>query len=90
MKNIFAVLAVIGVIGALATPASAESFRASDGTGNVLPFSHKGAKPHKNVVTFGDAALGAFASGPGVIDGASAPAVTGGGSPGYNELLRNY
>ena len=42
MKNVLATLAVFGAVtGAVTGPATAQSFCTCDGTGNVLPFTHK-------------------------------------------------
>lgn len=91
MKTLFAILAVLGAVsGAVTGPASAQSFCTCDGTGNVLPFSHK-----TEVATTGKAALNigalrAYASeGPGT-SGPNSREATGGGSAGYNEMLLNF
>jgi hypothetical protein len=80
----FAVLAVI------ATPAFAQSFDPDNGTGNVQQFSHKSAQIEGKTALRQDA-MRAYATAPfeGSV-GSNAPAATGGGSVGYNEMLRNY
>ena len=91
MKSLFVIVALIGIAAGVATgPASAQSFCTCDGTGNVLPFSHKtdlvpGGKTANN-----DRALRAYASEESGAFRSNAPEATGGGSLGYNEMLRNF
>jgi hypothetical protein len=87
MKNLLAVLAVLG---ALAVPASAQSFCTCDGTGNVLPFSHKTDLVPGGKTAINDRALRAYASGTFGMLRSDGPEATGGGSAGYNEMLRNF
>ena len=85
-------LILLSVLATLTTPAFAQSFCTCDGTGNVLMFP-------RNPITFqniGSPAntrgLQAYAAVPGAGHAANpdAPALTGGGSLGYNEMLRTY
>lgn len=84
-------LAAIALITAIATPALAQSFDPDAGTGNVLQFSHtSGAHKVDKMATIRNG-LSAYATATdGVAFGSSAPSETGGGSIGYNEMLRNY
>jgi hypothetical protein len=85
-------LATLAVLTAISTPTFAQSFCACDGTGSVLPFSHKGTEPQNDKTALRQSALQAYAAVPGV-DSIGIPnptAATGGGSLGYNEMLRNY
>jgi hypothetical protein len=85
MKKFLTTFAVLAVI---ATPAFAQSFDPDNGTGNVLMQS----VPHGGKTAFRQDALRAFAAAPvgGLIGNSNDPAATGGGSAGYNEMLRNY
>ena len=86
MKNVLATLAVIGAVtGAVTGPAR-------DGTGNVLPFTHKTDLVPGGKTALNDRALRAYAAvpGAGLAGDSNAPAATGGGSIGYNEMLRNF
>ncbi|MGE5156537.1 MAG: hypothetical protein ACM3OF_00180 [Gemmatimonas sp.] len=84
-------LTIVAVLTAVSSPAFAQSFCTCDGTGNVLPFSHKGSAPQNDRTAFRDSALRAFAGPEGYgASGPNAPEATGGGSPGYNEMLRNF
>ena len=89
MKKVLTTLAALTVI---TTPAFAQSFCTCDGTGNVLPFSHKGTDPQNDRTALRQGALRAFAAAPGagLIADPNAPAATGGGSVGYNEMLRHF
>lgn len=89
MKNLLAILAVLG---AVTGPASAQSFCTCDGTGNVLVFSNKAFMPTDGKAALNDRALRAYAAvpGAGLAGDSNAPAATGGGSVGYNEMLRNF
>ena len=88
MKRLLATLTVT----AISTPAFSQSFCTCDGTGNVLPFSHKGTDPQNDRTALTQGALRAFAAAPGAgsIADSNAPAATGGGSVGYNEMLRHF
>ena len=72
-------LAALAVTAALGAPALAQSFDPEAGTGNVLQFSHRSAAQKADRMA---AAPGGF--------GLSSASTTGGGSIGYNEMLRNY
>jgi len=89
MKKIFIILPVLAT---LTTPALAQSFCTCDGTGNVLTFSHNPITLPNTVSTANMSGLQAFAAvpRPGRTENPNAPAETGGGSLGYNEMLRNY
>ena len=77
---------------AVTGPASAQSFCTCDGTGNVLVFSNKAFMPADGKAALNDRALRAYAAvpGAGLAGNSNAPAATGGGSIGYNEMLRNF
>ena len=85
MKKLLTLFALLSVI---ATPAFAQSFCTCDGTGNVLPFSHS---PGGRGATLNRSAVSAFAAAPGAaLVNPNSPEATGGGSLGYNELLREF
>jgi hypothetical protein len=89
MKKFLTTLAVLTVF---ATPAFAQSFCTCDGTGNVLTFTHNPITlPNQNIAA-GQNGLHAFAMVPGrgSAFNPDSPAATGGGSLGYNEILRSY
>ena len=93
MKNLLTILAVLGAVtGAVTGPASAQSFCTCDGTGNVLPFTHKTDLVPGGKTALNDRALRAYAAvpGAGLAGDSNAPAATSGGSIGYNEMLRNF
>ena len=86
-------LAALAVIGSIVTSASAQSFTASPyGAGKVLPFAYQPSAPQRGQADVDRSGLNAYAAGPGVAltDGSNDPALTGGGSVGYNELLRTF
>ena len=88
MKKFLTTFAVLTVI---ATPAFAQSFDPEAGTGNVLPFSHKSIHNEGKTAVHQDAMRAyATASFEGSVGNSNAPQATGGGSTGYNEMLRNY
>jgi hypothetical protein len=89
MKKFLTTLAVLGVI---ATPAFAQSFDPDNGAGNVLSFSYKPAAPHNEKIAVRQNGLHAFAMvpAPGSAFNSESPANTGGGSLGYNEMLRSF
>jgi hypothetical protein len=89
MKKILATFAVLGVI---TTPAFAQSFDPDSGTGNVLPFSAQPTAHANDKTALRQSALRAFAAVPGAssIGIPNPTAATGGGSLGYNEMLRKY
>ena len=88
MKKFLTTLAVLAVV---ATPAFAQSFDPDNGTGNVLRYSPKSG-PSEGKFAVRQDAMRAYAAAPfgGSMDGLYAPSATGGGSAGYNEMLRNY
>jgi hypothetical protein len=96
-------LAVIAAVTAvIATPAFAQSFDPEAGTGNVLPFAYTPIAPQSGKVAVHQASQGkmatrqsglhAFAMVPGTSSGSNPndPALTGGGSLGYNQMLLQY
>ena len=89
---IFTVLRMALGFALSAGPASAQSFCTCDGTGNVLVFSNKAFMPANGNAVVNDHALRAYAAAPalGLAGDSNAPAATGGGSTGYNEMLRNF
>jgi len=91
-------IAVIAAIAALsfASPALAQSFNRSDGTGNELPSYydpngglHAGIATQQNQTLARRSGLNAFASVGRSVSNSDSPAATGGGSIGYNEMLQN-
>jgi len=89
MKTFLTTLAVLTVF---ATPTFAQSFCTCDGTGNVLVLEHNPITLPTQNIAAGQSGLNAFAMvpGPGAAFNPNSPAATGGGSPGYNEMLRNF
>ena len=85
-------LTTLAVLTAFATPAFAQSFDPDNGTGNVLSFAHTPTAPHDQKTTQRQSGLHSFAMvpAPGSAFNPDSPAATGGGSLGYNELLRTY
>jgi hypothetical protein len=89
MKKFLTTFAVLTVF---ATPAFSQSFDPDTGTGNVLAFSHTPTAPQNEKIAGGRRALDSFAMVPSsrsAFDSES-PQATGGGSIGYNEMLRNF
>ena len=86
------ILTTLAVLTAIATPAFAQSFDPENGTGNVLPFSQGATATHNDRSAVNQSAARSFAAVPGFgsIGNQDAPQATGGGSAGYNEMLRNY
>jgi hypothetical protein len=86
MKKFLTTLAALTVI---ATPAFAQSFDPDNGTGNVLPFSYAPTAPHNNKIVVRRSGLNAFARVPRTpsVSNPNDPALVGGGSFGYNEML---
>lgn len=96
----FAMIAAVAAI--IATPALAQSFDPESGTGNVLPFSYAPDAVQNSKVAVRQAShskiaarqsgLHAFAMVPGTSSGSNPndPALTGGGSIGYNQMLLQY
>jgi hypothetical protein len=97
----FAVIAAIAAAG-IASPALAQSFDPEAGSGNVVPFSYAPSSAQNDTVAVQQKSLGkiaarlnglhAFAMVPrGAADGnANDPALAGGGSAGYNEMLQRF
>jgi hypothetical protein len=83
-------LTTLAVLTAFATPAFAQSFDPDAGTGNVLSFSP--TAPHDHKIVARQSGLHSFAMVPGVGSAfnSDSPANTGGGSLGYNEMLRSF
>jgi len=100
----FSTLAVIATVAAagIASPALAQSFDPEAGSGNVLPFSYGPITAQNDTIAVRQAnpgkvaarrnGLHAFAMVPrGSANGNSNdPALTGGGSAGYNQMLQQY
>jgi opacity protein-like surface antigen len=89
MKTCLAALAVLTVV---ATPAFAQSFDAEAGTGNVTTFRSQSPVPRNDTFSVRQNGLHARAMVPRAHETFSpnSPASTGGGSLGYNEMLRFY
>jgi len=87
-----ALAAALAVTSLAATPAFAQSFDEDDGTGNVLSFVPTPTAPHDHKILPRQSALHSFAMvpGPGSVFNSESPANTGGGSLGYNEMLRSF
>ena len=85
-------LTTLTVLTAFATPAVAQSFDPDSGTGNVLPFAHTPTAIHDHKVAARQSGLHSFAMVPGrgSVFNSESPANTGGGSLGYNEVLRIF
>jgi hypothetical protein len=97
-------LALIAAIAAasFASPALAQSFDPEAGSGNVAPFSYAPITAQNDAVAARQRSQGkiaaranglhAFAMVPrGTADGnANDPALTGGGSAGYNQMLQRF
>jgi hypothetical protein len=89
MKKLITIVAITASV--MATPAFAQSFDPSKGTGNVLPFSYGANGAEQTGKMAGrQSGLDAFAMVPGTSSAAidsNSPAATGGGSEGYNQEL---
>jgi len=85
-------LTTIAVLTTFATPTIAQSFDPDNGTGNVLSLLHKSTVPGNVVAAVRQSGLHSFAMAPGhgAAFNSNSPAATGGGSLGYNELLRTF
>ena len=85
-------LTTVAMLTAFATPAFAQSFDPDAGTGNVLPFAQTPNAPHDHKIAARQSGLHSFAMVPrtGSVFNAESPANTGGGSLGYNEMLRSF
>jgi hypothetical protein len=96
MTNTSKLIAAIAVATFIASPAFAQSFNPSEGTGNVVSsyYDHSGglhagvAQPQNEQIAAHRNGLNAFASVPGAASGVNDPTLTGGGSIGYDESLR--
>ena len=91
MKKLIAIVAITASV--MATPAFAQSFDPDAGTGNVLSFSSESTAQQNNKIAGRQSGLDAFAMVPGTSSAATdsnSPAVTGGGSEGYNQLVETY
>jgi hypothetical protein len=94
-------IAAVAAVG-IASPAFAEFFDAQEGTGAVVPFSSTPTAPHNDKMTVRHNSHGnssirrsgidAFGMVPGPQTGPNSndPALTGGGSLGYNQMLLQY
>ena len=103
MKKFLTTLAVLtafatpaAVLTVFTTPVFAQAFCTCDGTGNVLKFTNNPIT-YQNapaaISAIGQNGLQAFAMAPrsgGAAFNSNDPAATGGGSLGYNEMLRIY
>jgi hypothetical protein len=90
MKKLITIVALAASV--MATPAFAQSFDPSVGTGNVLSFSYGPTGQQNDKVASRQSGLDAFAMVP-VASSATdsnSPATTGGGSEGYNQLVETY
>jgi hypothetical protein len=97
MNKTSKMIAAVAVATFLASPAFAQSFDPSIGTGNVVSSYydqngglHVGAgQPTRNQqIAVHRSGLNAFASVPNTASGLDNPALNGGGSVGYDESLR--
>jgi hypothetical protein len=89
MRKLLTALALFTVF---ATPSLAQSFCTCDGTGNVLTFNHNRITLSSQEIATGHSAAHSFAMVPGArsVSSSNSPEATGGGSLGYNEMLRNF
>jgi len=101
MTRISKLALIAAVTAAIATPAFAQSFDPDAGTGNVLSFSTPGVVQNGKVaahqtsqgkITARASGLHAFAMVPSPAAGSNSnnPALSGGGSTGYNQMLLQY
>ena len=101
MTRISKLVLIAAVTAAIATPAFAQSFDPEAGTGNVLPFSTPSVVQNGKVaahqtsqgkIAARRSGLHAFAMVPSAAAGSNSnnPALTGGGSTGYNQMLLQY
>jgi len=100
----FSTLAVIAAVAAVASalPASAQSFDPEAGTGNIVHFSYAPVASQNGQIAVQQKSQGkiaarlnglhAFAMVPSgaAKSNANDPALTGGGSAGYNEMLQRF
>lgn len=83
-------LTTLAVLSTFAAPAFAQSFDPENGTGNVLSFGQTTAAPQNHRIAVRRSGLHSFAMVPGPsASNSDSPRATGGGSLGYNEMLRN-
>jgi hypothetical protein len=90
-------LTTVAILTAIATPSFAQSFDQDLGTGNVLPFSRTSSvmspaasvQPRHKIAGQRQGA-DSFASFSGPHSNSDDPALTGGGTAGYNANLYNY
>jgi hypothetical protein len=96
-KSKYALIAVVAAV-AFSSPAFAQSFDPDIGTGNVLSFSNGPTGSGQNTIAVAAAhkevaarqnGFHAFAMVP-YRGGANSPALTGGGSAGYNALVLTH
>jgi len=89
MKKLLTTIAALTVF---ATPTFAQSFDPDAGTGNVLPFAHTPTAPHDHKIVARQSGLHSFAMvpGPRAALNSDSPENAGGGSLGYNEMLRSF
>jgi hypothetical protein len=102
MINLSKLAVIAAVTAVIATPAFAQSFDPDVGTGNLLPFAYAPTAPQSGKVADHQASrskmanrqsgLHAFAMVPGTssVSNPNNPALTGGGSLGYNQMLLQY
>ncbi len=86
MKTLLTALAALAIF---ASPSSAQSIDPDNGTGNVLAFSHKPISQRHSIQPMLQPGADSFASVSRFQTNPNEPALTGGGSVGYNENLRN-
>jgi hypothetical protein len=96
-----ALIAAVAAVG-IASPALAQSFDPEAGSGNVLGFNYAPSAVQNDEFAVRKSShaktaarqngLHAFARVPGAASGSNSndPAVTGGGSAGYNQMLQQY
>ncbi len=86
------VLTALAMLGGIVTPALSQSFSASPvGTGNSLPFSYGPVPSQNDKIADRAGGLQSYALAPRTQSSVNPndPALTGGGSLGYNEDLKN-
>jgi hypothetical protein len=93
MKTIIGTIIVLAAIS-VASPAMAQSFDADNGTGNIATAGWTGRSQARTVHEY--PGIGAYAMSPRRKAGftqegrGTSGTATGGGSPDYNEMLRNW
>jgi hypothetical protein len=90
MKKLIMIVALTASV--MATPAFAQSFDPDAGTGNVLSFSYEQTAQQNTKIASRQSGLDAYAMVPGTSSAvdSNSPAVTGGGSEGYNQMVQTY